>query len=63
MPTNLYGPRDNYHPTHSHVMASLIRKFCEAKKAGKKIVTCWGTGTRLENLCMLMISVNQLFSL
>ena len=47
MPTNLYGPRDNYHPTHSHVMASLIRKFCEAKKSGEKIVNCWGTGTPL----------------
>ena len=50
MPTNLYGPRDNYHPTHSHVMASLIRKFCEAKKSGEKIVNCWGTGTPLKRI-------------
>ena len=47
MPTNLYGPKDNYHPTNSHVMASLIRKFCEAKKVGSKSVTCWGTGKPL----------------
>ena len=45
MPTNLYGPKDNYHPTNSHVMASLIKKFCEAKKVGSSSVTCWGTGT------------------
>ena len=44
MPTNLYGPRDNYHPTNSHVMASLIRKFCDAKKNDLPSVTCWGTG-------------------
>lgn len=44
MPTNLYGPNDNYHPTHSHVMASLIKKFIEAKKMSKSSVTCWGTG-------------------
>ena len=45
MPTNLYGPGDNYHPTDSHVMASLIRKFCEASKKGMKEVICWGTGS------------------
>ena len=47
MPTNLYGPKDNYHSTNSHVMASLIRKFCEAKKVGSNYVTCWGTGKPL----------------
>ena len=47
MPTNLYGPGDNYHPQNSHVMASLIKKFSEAKKTDKKRVTCWGTGTPL----------------
>ena len=47
MPTNLYGPKDNYHSTNSHVMASLIRKFCEAKKLGSNHVTCWGTGKPL----------------
>ena len=47
MPTNLYGPKDNYHPTNSHVMASLIRKFCEAKEFGLSSVTCWGTGKPL----------------
>ena len=47
MPTNLYGPGDNYHKNDSHVMASLIRKFYEAKKEDKKEVICWGTGKPL----------------
>lgn len=45
MPTNLYGPGDNYHPEHSHVPAALIRRLHEAKKAGAPTVTVWGTGT------------------
>ena len=45
MPTNLYGPGDNYHPTHSHVMAALIRRFHEAVASKAPSVTCWGTGT------------------
>ncbi|MBR4066223.1 MAG: GDP-L-fucose synthase [Bacteroidaceae bacterium] len=45
MPTNLYGPNDNYHPTHSHVLPALIRRFHEAKESGLKEVTCWGDGT------------------
>ena len=44
MPTNLYGPNDNYHPTHSHVLPALIRRFHEAKVSGAKEVVCWGTG-------------------
>ena len=47
MPTNLYGPRDNYHPNDSHVMASLIRKFHNAKINHLNNVTCWGTGKPL----------------
>lgn len=47
MPTNLYGPNDNYHPTHSHVLPALIRRFHEAKEAELAEVTCWGTGTPL----------------
>lgn len=47
MPTNLYGPNDNYHPTHSHVLPALIRRFHEAKEAGLDEVICWGTGTPL----------------
>lgn len=47
MPTNLYGPNDNYHPTHSHVLPALIRRFHEAKESGAKEVTCWGTGKPL----------------
>jgi len=45
MPTNLYGPGDNYHPAHSHVLPALIRKFEEARLAKAKAVTLWGTGT------------------
>jgi GDP-L-fucose synthase len=45
MPTNLYGPGDNYHPEYSHVVAALIRRFHEAKEAGAPTVTVWGTGT------------------
>ena len=45
MPTNLYGPGDNYHPTNSHVIPALIRKFHEAKLSGAATVTVWGTGT------------------
>lgn len=47
MPTNLYGPNDNYHPEHSHVLPALIRRFHEAKESGLTEVTCWGTGTPL----------------
>jgi GDP-L-fucose synthase len=47
MPTNLYGPNDNYHPTHSHVLPALIRRFHEAKEAGLESVTCWGDGSPL----------------
>ena len=45
MPTNLYGPGDNYHPELSHVVAALIRRFHEAKIAGAGSVVVWGTGT------------------
>jgi GDP-L-fucose synthase len=45
MPTNLYGPGDNYHPENSHVPAALIRRFHEAKLAGRPSVEVWGTGT------------------
>lgn len=47
MPTNLYGPNDNYHLQHSHVLPAFIRRFHEAKINGLKSVTCWGTGTPL----------------
>src|SRR6202048_2324974 len=45
MPTNLYGPGDNYHPENSHVGAALIRRFHEAKVSGVPDVVVWGTGT------------------
>ncbi|MBM5794225.1 MAG: GDP-L-fucose synthase [Cyanobacteria bacterium K_DeepCast_0m_m1_088] len=47
MPTNLYGPGDNYHPTNSHVLPALIRRFHEAAERGDASVTCWGTGKPL----------------
>ena len=47
MPTNLYGPNDNYHPTHSHVVPALIRRFHEAKENHLGSVTCWGDGSPL----------------
>lgn len=44
MPTNLYGPGDNFHPDHSHVIPGMMRRFHEAKKSGLKEVVVWGTG-------------------
>ena len=64
MPTNLYGPNDNSHPTHSHVLPALIRRFHEAKEQGLKEVTCWGDGSPLReflyvddlaNLCVFLM--------
>ena len=45
MPTNLYGPGDNYHPTHSHVLPALLRRIHEAKQSGAPNITIWGTGS------------------
>jgi GDP-L-fucose synthase len=45
MPTNLYGPGDNYHPENSHVIPALLRRFHEAKQRGDSVVTVWGSGT------------------
>ena len=65
MPTNLYGPNDNYHPTHSHVVPALIRRFHEAKEQGLSSVTCWGDGSPLReflyvddlaNLCVFLMN-------
>ena len=47
MPTNLYGPNDNYHPEHSHVLPALIRRFHEAKEVNAPEVVCWGDGSPL----------------
>ena len=47
MPTNLYGPNDNYHPTHSHVLPAVMRRFHEAKENNLSEVTCWGDGSPL----------------
>ncbi len=65
MPTNLYGTNDNYHPTHSHVLPALIRRFHEAKENGAESVTCWGDGSPLReflyvddlaNLCVFLMN-------
>ncbi len=65
MPTNLYGPNDNYHPTHSHVLPALIRRFHEAKEQKLPYVTCWGDGSPLReflyvddlsNLCVFLMN-------
>lgn len=65
MPTNLYGPNDNYHPEHSHVLPALIRRFHEAKVSGADSVTCWGDGSPLReflyvddlaNLCVFLMN-------
>ena len=45
MPTNLYGPQDNFHPEYSHVLPALLRRFHEAQRDGLKEVTVWGSGT------------------
>ena len=50
MPTNLYGPGDNYHPTNSHVLPGLIRRFQEARETGSEEVVCWGSGRPLREL-------------
>lgn len=64
MPTNLYGPNDNYHPAHSHVLPAMIRRFHEAKVAGLPSVTCWSDGSPLReflyvddlaNLCVFLM--------
>ena len=47
MPTNLYGPGDNYHPTNGHVLPALIRRFHEAAEANAASVTSWGKGLPL----------------
>ena len=68
MPTNLYGPNDNYHPTRSHVLPALIRRFHEAKMGGAASVTCWGDGSPrreflyvedLANLCVFLMNHYQ----
>ncbi len=50
MPTNLYGPGDNYHPENSHLLPALIRRFHEAKEAGAEEVVMWGTGNPLREM-------------
>lgn len=65
MPTNLYGPNDNYHPEHSHVLPALIRRFHEAKESNQPDVVCWGDGSPLReflyvddlaNLCVFLMN-------
>lgn len=65
MPTNLYGPNDNYHPENSHVLPALIKRFHEAKQSGADSVLCWGDGSPLReflyvddlaNLCVFLMN-------
>ena len=65
MPSNLYGPNDNYHPTKSHVLPALVRRFHEAKVNNLSSVTCWGDGSPLReflyvddlaNLCVFLMN-------
>lgn len=65
MPSNLYGPNDNYHPTNSHVLPAMIRRFHEAKENNLPNVICWGDGTPLReflyvddlaNLCVFLMN-------
>lgn len=65
MPTNLYGPNDNYHPEHSHVLPALIRRMHEAKVGNQPRVVCWGDGSPLReflyvddlaNLCVFLMN-------
>ena len=66
MPTNLYGPGDNYHPTNSHVLPALIRRFHEAKQAKASLVTVWGSGRarreflHVDDLALAVIHLSQL---
>ena len=68
MPTNLYGPGDNFHPTESHVIPGMMRRFHEAKRDGASSVTVWGTGTPrreflhvddLATACLLLMDVYE----
>jgi GDP-L-fucose synthase len=68
MPTNLYGPGDNYHPENSHVIPAMIRKFHEAKINNQDAVTIWGTGTPkreflysddMAEACIFMMNLND----
>ena len=59
MPTNLYGPGDNYHLENSHVLPALIRRFHEAAEANAPNVTCWGTGSPLREFLLWTIWVKH----
>jgi GDP-L-fucose synthase len=61
MPTNLYGPNDNYDLNTSHVLPALIRKFHEAKLKNAPSVTIWGTGKPKREFCMLMILLKPVY--
>jgi GDP-L-fucose synthase len=68
MPTNLYGPGDNYHPQNSHVIPGLLRKFHEARESGSETVKVWGTGNPkreflfcddLADACLFLMNLDE----
>ncbi len=63
MPTNMYGPNDNYHPDNSHVLPALIRKFHEAKTRNAKKVTIWGDGSPMREFLFVDDLANALLFL
>jgi GDP-L-fucose synthase len=63
MPTNLYGPGDNFHPEHSHVIPGMMRRFHEAKIAGAKRVTIWGSGSPMREFLFITDLAEALYML
>ena len=61
MPTNLYGPGDNYHPENSHVVPALIRRFHEAKKNNSPEVTVWGSGSQMREFLFVDDMATQVY--
>jgi GDP-L-fucose synthase len=63
MPTNLYGPGDNFHPNHSHVIPGMMRRFHEAKLTGAKTVTIWGSGSPMREFLYIEDVAEALYKL
>ena len=63
MPTNLYGPGDNFHPDHSHVIPGMMRRFHEARVSGAKQVTIWGSGSPMREFLFITDLAEALYML